>query len=172
MCILHLCVFWLFFLPLLLSCLSFKVHTKVSCSDMTLSICSSTCFLIVHCFSFSLLTHLAFDKHCSCFLSTCSYLLAHKNELHAEHSVSSFSVKGLVLMRCLVSRQSKKPLRGKTDQVGSHFKKDELLTLSLSSSVAATGAFSAELLWGSLTAQARWAEGLQVVSHGAHLKTS
>lgn len=75
-------------------------------------------------------------------------------------------------MWCLVSRQSKKPQRGKTDQVGSHFKKDELLTLSLRSSVAATGAFRAELLWGSLTAQAPWARGLQVVSHGAHLKTS
>lgn len=53
-------------------------------------------------------------------------------------------------MRCLVSRQSKKPQQGKSDRVGSHVKKDELLTLSLGSSVAATGAFSVKLLCGSL----------------------
>lgn len=65
MCIFYLHVFWAFFLPLLYSGLSFKVHTKVSSLVMTLAGPPSTCFLIVR-----LLTHLSFHKHYSCFFST------------------------------------------------------------------------------------------------------
>ena len=51
-----------------------------------------------------------------------------------------------------------------TDQAGSHFRKDSLLTPGLGSSVAATGAFGVELLCDSLGHRG----GLHVGTAGAH----
>ena len=51
----------------------------------------------------------------------------------------------------VAGQQTQQETTGKeTDQVGSHFRKDSLLTLGLGSSVAATGAFGVELLFDSL----------------------